>query len=76
MEGLRNLLPLPKQLEWGQKLLPGLYVGCVPLAGLLSVGEEVPSLEETLSARIGEYPGDPHRLREGEMIWGKDRGRR
>lgn len=48
--------PIPKQLEWGQKLLPVLYVGYVLLAELLSVGEEVSSLAETLSARIVDTP--------------------
>lgn len=51
-------------------------MGYVLLAELLSVGEEVSSLAETLSARIGGYPGDPHPLRKGEGVWGKDRGRR
>jgi hypothetical protein len=54
-----------------------LYVGYVLLAGLpclASVGEEVPSLPETSSARMEVYPGGHHevrREREGveEGLW-------
>jgi hypothetical protein len=56
-----------------------LYVGCVLLAGLpclASMGEEVPSLTETGSARMGGYLGGSHSLRrERHGEWGKDFGR-
>jgi hypothetical protein len=52
----------PEQLEWGLPKSCGLYVGYVLLAKLpclISMGEEVPSLAETWSARVGRGAGAP-----------------
>ena len=66
----------PEQLERRLSQKCCLYVGYVLLAGLCclaSVGEEAPSLEETLlSARVGGYPGEPTHWRSreiGEGLW-------
>ena len=51
-------------------------MGCVLLAGLPSVGKDVPGLEETLCAWVGVYPGGLHPLRgDGEGFGGKHCGR-
>jgi hypothetical protein len=66
----------PEQLDEGYPKSCCLYTRYVLLAGLpclALVGKEVHSLTETLSARVGRYPGTPsHLLRgEGEGIWGE-----
>jgi hypothetical protein len=74
----------PEKLEWGLSKSCCLKVGCALLAGLpclASVGENVPSPEETWCTRVGVcvlggYPGGPplaQRRRGGG--WGKNCGR-